>query len=53
MVRTFGPIQIKEAVLVLMGKEVFDLIVDPAHRLINFKVKPNILHALGVHHAKH
>lgn len=49
-VRTLGPLPIKEAVLVLMGKEVFDLIVDPAHRLINFKIKPSILHALGDSH---
>mgnify|MGYP001607379907 CR=1 FL=1 len=46
-VRTLGPLSIKEAVLVLMGKEVFDLVVDPAHRLINFKIKPSILHTLG------
>ena len=43
-VRTLGPLPIKEAVLVLMGKEVFDLVVDPTHRLINFKIKP-VLHA--------
>jgi conjugative transfer region protein (TIGR03748 family) len=52
-VRTIGPIRIKEAVLVFMGKEVFDLIVDPAHRLINFRVKQNIAHILGVHHGRH
>ena len=52
-VRTLGPICIKEAVLVLMGKEVFVLIVDPAHRLINFRVKQNIVNALGVRHGSH
>lgn len=52
-VRTLGPICIKEAVLVLMGKEVFVLIVDPAHRLINFRVKQNIVNALGVCHGSH
>jgi len=46
-VRTLGPIRIKEAVLILMGKEVFKLVVDPAHRLINFRVKPSIAHVLG------
>ena len=50
-VRTLGPIQIKDALVILMGRDVFTLVVDPLHRLINFKVKPRIAKALGVHHA--
>lgn len=52
-VRSLGPISIKDAVLVLMGKEVFNLIVDPAHRLINFRVKPGLIHVLGANHEYH
>lgn len=52
-VRTLGPICIKEAVLVLMGNEVFDLVIDPAHRLINFRVKKNIARILGVSYGSH
>ena len=52
-VRSLGPISIKDAVLVVMGKEVFNLVVDPAHRLINFRVKPGLIHVLGANHEYH
>ena len=38
-VRTLGPISIKNAVIVLIGQEVFSLQIDLAHRVINFKTK--------------
>jgi conjugative transfer region protein (TIGR03748 family) len=50
-VRTLGPIEIKDALIVLMGKDVFILVADPLHRLVDFKVKPNMAKALGVKHA--
>lgn len=50
-VRTLGPIEIKDALIVLMGSDVFILVEDPLHRLVNFKVKPNMAKALGVQHA--
>lgn len=45
--RTLGPLQIKDVLIVLMGKEVFHLVVDPLHREINFEIKPEIAQALG------
>ncbi len=45
-VRALGPIEIKDALTVLMGQNVFILVVDPLHRLVNFDVKPTILNAL-------
>jgi len=50
-VRTLGPIEIKDALVVLIGRDVFTLVGDPLHRLVNFKVKPNMAKALGVQHA--
>lgn len=49
-VRNLGPISVKGALEVLMGKEVFNLVVDPLHRLISFKVKSSIAKELGVGH---
>ena len=45
-VRELGPIEIKDALTVLMGQNVFVLVVDPLHRLVNFDLKTNILNAL-------
>lgn len=45
-VRALGPIEIKDALTVLMGQNVFILVVDPLHRLVNFDIKPTILNAL-------
>ncbi|PCI35421.1 MAG: hypothetical protein COB50_05430 [Thiotrichales bacterium] len=42
---TLGPMPIKAALLVLMGKEVYLMQRDPLHRLINFKLKPSFTHA--------
>lgn len=40
--RKLGPMRVQTALRVLMGMSVFQLIVDPLHRLVNFKVKPTI-----------
>ena len=47
-VRTLGPMPIKDALVVLLGKDVFNLVVDPLHRLVNFEVKPKIKKALSI-----
>lgn len=52
-VRNLGPIEIKDAVVILMGKDVFTLVVDPLHRLINFDVKPEIKKALLIRSKKY
>lgn len=44
--RTLGPLKVKAVLTILMGDEVFNLIVDPLHREINFEVKPRIAKAL-------
>ena len=45
-VRTLGPLQIKDALTVLMGQDVFILVIDPLHRLVNFDLNPDIKNAL-------
>ncbi len=45
-VRTLGPLPIKDALTVLMGQDVFILVVDPLHRLVNFDLNPDIKNAL-------
>lgn len=45
-VRNLGPIQIQNALTVLMGQDVFTLVVDPLHRLVNFDLKTDIQNAL-------
>lgn len=51
--RVLGPMSVKETLEVLMGKDVFNFIKNPLNRTINFKVKPEIYRAFGVHgHAK-
>lgn len=47
-VRILGPIQIQNALTVLMGQNVFTLVIDPLHRLVSFEVKPQIATALSV-----
>ena len=47
-VRVLGPIQIQDALTVLMGQNVFTLVIDPLHRLVSFAVKPQIATALSV-----
>ena len=44
--RTLGPMPIKDALVVLLGKDVFSLVVDPLHRLVSFEIKPEIKSAL-------
>ncbi len=46
--RKLGPMKIQTALEILMGKEVYVLQRDPLHRLINFKVNPEISKTLGV-----
>lgn len=46
--RTLGPMPIKDVLVILMGKDVFTLVVDPLHRLINFDVKFSIIKALSI-----
>lgn len=36
--RTLGPLTIKDGLLVLVGQQVFELICDPLHRLVSFKL---------------
>lgn len=45
-VRTLGPLPIQDALTVLMGQDVFILVVDPLHRLVNFDLNPDIKNAL-------
>src|SRR5690349_12178881 len=40
-VRHLGPITIKDGLTVLMGQSVFQLLVDPLHREINFRLNPS------------
>ena len=40
--RMLGPLAIKDILTVIMGSQVFILVEDPLHRLINFDVKPEI-----------
>jgi len=49
-VRRLGPLSIKTALSVLMGEQVFNLVEDPLHRIVNFEIKPAIAKALGVRH---
>lgn len=44
--RELGPIQIKDALGLLMGQDVFILVIDPLHRLVNFDLHPEIKNAL-------
>jgi type IV pili sensor histidine kinase/response regulator len=48
--RQLGPLSIKKMLTVLMGTEVFSLVVDPLHRRVNFEMKPAMSKLLGVHH---
>lgn len=45
-VRELGPLPIKDALSVLMGQNVFILVVDPLHRLVDFDLNPDIQNAL-------
>ena len=45
--RKLGPMKIQSALNVLVGSEVYDLVRDPLHRLVDFKIKPSIAKALG------
>ncbi len=38
--RDFGPMKVSEGLLVLVGKEVFDLKQDPLNRKVSFQLKP-------------
>jgi conjugative transfer region protein (TIGR03748 family) len=49
--RQLGPLSVKTTINVLMGEEVFDLHIDPLHRVINFRVKPNMTKLMRAHHA--
>lgn len=51
--RVLGPIQIQDALTVLMGQNVYNLVIDPLHRLVSFEVKPNIANALYVSRHTH
>lgn len=51
--RNLGPLALKDALVVLMGKEVFHLMVDPVHREINFEIKPAFAKAFYAHPEKH
>jgi type IV pili sensor histidine kinase/response regulator len=46
--RSLGPMPIKDVLVILMGKDVFTLVVDPLHRLVNFEVKPRVKKALSI-----
>lgn len=48
-VRELGPVSIKEAVVVLMGKHVFNIKVDMKHRTINFLVSSSVNYQRGYH----
>jgi conjugative transfer region protein (TIGR03748 family) len=50
--RQLGPLTIKDMLTVLMGNDVFNLLVDPLHRKINFEMKPSIAKALGVNNGR-
>ncbi len=41
--RHLGPLAIKDALRILMGEDVFTLVVDPVHRLVSFRVKSRFL----------
>jgi len=45
-VRELGPLPIQDALNVLMGQNVFILVADPLHRLVNFDVNPDVHNAL-------
>ncbi len=38
-VRTIGPVTIQDALIALMGQP-YQLLVDPVHRLVSFRLKP-------------
>lgn len=44
--RELGPVQIKDALNLLMGKDVFIMVIDPLHRLVNFDLRPEVKNAL-------
>lgn len=46
--RELGPISVGNALRILMGDEVFTLVVDPVHRLVTFKLKSKFSHLRGV-----
>lgn len=55
--RELGPISVSDALRVLIGDQVFNLVVDPVHRLITFKLKnkklqPGILDGIEIANLK-
>lgn len=42
--RTLGPLSVKEGLEVLVGKDIFKLVVDPLNRRIDFKLSPKYAH---------
>lgn len=45
--RVLGPMRISTTLKVLMGLSVYQLVVDPLHRLINFELQPAMARTLG------
>lgn len=46
--RHLGPLPISSLLEVLMGQDVYQLQVDPLHRLVNFEIKPDMKKTLGI-----
>ncbi len=45
--RELGPISVGNALRILMGDQVFTLVIDPVHRLVTFKLKSKFSHLKG------
>tara|TARA_R110002167_G_scaffold93474_7_gene250497 strand:- start:7311 stop:7892 length:582 start_codon:yes stop_codon:yes gene_type:complete len=39
--RDIGPIRIADALNLLVGKQIYSLLIDPVHRLVNYKINPD------------
>jgi conjugative transfer region protein (TIGR03748 family) len=46
--RHLGPLPITMLLEVLMGSDVYQLQIDPLHRLVNFQIKPDMQRTLGI-----
>lgn len=50
-VRSLGPIKISDALEVLMGQNVFQLVEDPLNRKVNFKLRKEFISKIGANNA--
>ena len=46
--RELGPMAVQDIVSVLMGRDIFNLRINPLQRTINFSVKPSVAKQVGV-----